>query len=103
MRTLTCLSVEAFVGAWLSALLVWAAPGLAETKLIPPGANTNQGFGRSVALSGDTLVIGSPSDDDNGAGSGSAYVFVREGLVWRVQGKLTPSDAYQIDSWETAS
>jgi len=32
-------------------------------------------FGYSVALSGNTAVIGAPFDDDNGTDSGSAYVF----------------------------
>jgi hypothetical protein len=32
-------------------------------------------FGRSVAVSGDTVVIASLGDDDNGSNSGSAYVF----------------------------
>ena len=38
-------------------------------------------FGQSVAVDGDTAVIGAYGDDDNGLNSGSAYVF-----------KLTPSD-----------
>jgi hypothetical protein len=31
-------------------------------------------FGRSVALSGTTLVVGAPEDDDNGEDAGSVYV-----------------------------
>ena len=48
-------------------------------------------FGTSVAISGETVVVGAP-----GAGSnfeGSAYVFVRSGVGWSQQQKLEASDA----------
>ncbi len=35
-------------------------------------------FGHDVALSGDTALIGANFDDDNGANSGSAYIFERD-------------------------
>jgi hypothetical protein len=50
-------------------------------------------FGRSVALEGDTALIGADGDDDGGAGSGSVYVFTRAGNTWTQQQKLTASDA----------
>ncbi len=52
-------------------------------------------FGFSVALDGDTAVIGARqhSDPDIGAGSGAAYVFTREAGVWGEKAKLTASDA----------
>jgi hypothetical protein len=46
-----------------------------------------------VAISGVTVVIGAPEDDDAGNSSGSAYVYVRNGGVWTQQQKLTASDA----------
>jgi len=47
-------------------------------------------FGTSVSISGDTVVVGAPHDDDNGKSeSGSAYVFVRSSGVWSQQAKLT--------------
>ena len=51
-------------------------------------------FGSSVAISGETVVVGAPFDD--GAAEhdqGSAYVFVRSGDVWSEQQKLEASDA----------
>jgi len=33
-------------------------------------------FGNSVSISGDAMVIGASSDDDNGSESGSAYVYI---------------------------
>ena len=49
-------------------------------------------FGGSVAISGNTTVIGAHRDDDKGADSGSTYVFVRSGDTWREQQKLIASD-----------
>jgi hypothetical protein len=46
-------------------------------------------FGFAVAVSGDTTVVGSPLDDDDGSESGSAYVFVRTGCGWSEQGQFT--------------
>ena len=58
----------------------------------------NRRFGTSVAISGDTIVVGS-NDDHAGDNSGSAYVFVRNGDIWTQQAKLTASDATQDDSF----
>jgi hypothetical protein len=50
-------------------------------------------FGVAVALSGNTLVVGSITDDVNGnVDQGSAYVFERIGNQWVEQAKLTASD-----------
>ncbi|MBL8897967.1 MAG: VCBS repeat-containing protein [Planctomycetes bacterium] len=46
-------------------------------------------FGFSVALSGDTAVIGARNE---GSGAGAAYVFTRMGGVWSEQDRLLPSD-----------
>ncbi len=56
-------------------------------------------FGWSVAISGDTAVIGAHGDDDNGPNSGSAYVFVRDPATgsWRVDSKLKASDGAEVD------
>ncbi len=61
-------------------------------------------FGRAVAISGDTVVIGAPGEDSNATGvngngadnslrnSGAAYVFVRSGGVWTQQAYLKASN-----------
>ena len=59
-------------------------------------------FGESVAISGDTAIIGAPQDDDGGNNSGSAYVFIRTGTSWSQQVKLTASDATAGASFGTA-
>jgi FG-GAP repeat protein len=56
-------------------------------------------FGFSVAISGNTIVVGSPLESTGAAFSGSAYVFTREGSVWRQQAHLTASDAGMGDSF----
>jgi hypothetical protein len=65
---------------------------LEQAKLVPSDADTNDRFGRSVAISGDYVVVGSYGDDDFGGASGSAYVFERSGTVWTETAKLTPGD-----------
>ena len=55
-------------------------------------------FGLSVSLSGDTLVVGAPTDKNPaGVETGSAYVFVRSGTTWSMQQKLLPSDGVVSD------
>ena len=51
-------------------------------KLTASDAADDDYFGTSVALDGDTAVIGAPGDDDDGIDSGSAYVFVKSGAAW---------------------
>jgi hypothetical protein len=54
-------------------------------------------FGIGIALSGDTALIGTTRDDDNGNFSGSAYVFTRTGSSWTEQQKLLASDGAAQD------
>jgi hypothetical protein len=58
-------------------------------------------FGESVALSGDTALIGAPSPSSfvGASGPGTAYVFVRSGGVWNEQQKLAPSDNEASDEF----
>ena len=66
-----------------------------QAKLTASDAATRDNFGTSVAIDGDTAVIGARYDDDNGKNkkSGSAYVFTRSGTSWSEQQKITDSDA----------
>ena len=80
-------------GHWYQSVrLVTAAPGWAHE------------FGQAVALSGDTLVVGSPGEDtavppsgrapSNGwKGGGAVYVFVRKAATWIPQAHLKASNA----------
>lgn len=60
-----------------------------QKKLVASDGAAGDYLGKSVSLNGDTAVVGAPRDDDNGADSGSAYVFVRRGSDWIEQAKLT--------------
>ena len=87
---------------------------IAQQALIT-GSNTTPGFnianrgpgdafGRAVAISGDTVVIGAPGEDSNASGvngnqadnslfnAGAAYVFVRSGDTWTQQAYLKASN-----------
>ncbi|MFN7699642.1 MAG: FG-GAP repeat protein [Deltaproteobacteria bacterium] len=64
-----------------------------QAKLTASDAARGLLFGQSVAVSGDTAVVGSNQRSVAGTYSGSAYVFVRSGTTWSQQAKLTTSDA----------
>ncbi|MCC6216133.1 MAG: hypothetical protein IT376_14815 [Polyangiaceae bacterium] len=71
-------------------------------------------FGESVALSGDTVVVGASfeasnqttvtngapgSADDSAFQAGAAYVFVRTGTTWAEQAYLKPANAQGTDGF----
>ena len=64
-------------------------------KLVPSDGRANDGFGFSVAVSGDgqTVVVGTPFDDDQGDASGTVYIFTKQanGSYLRIQ-KLVAAD-----------
>ena len=68
-----------------------------QAKLIASDGAAHDVFGESVAVDGDTAVIGARLDDDNGPASGSAYVFIRSGTTWAQQAKLAAGDAAALD------
>jgi hypothetical protein len=63
-----------------------------QVKLTAADGAEGDAFGQSIALSGDTVVIGAPHDDDKGNDAGSVYVFTRSGTTWSQQVKLTAAD-----------
>ena len=73
-----------------------------QAKLTASDAAEGDNFGRSVAVSGETAVVGASANDDAGSNSGSAYVFVRSGAAWTQQAKLTASDAAEGDNFGTS-
>ena len=66
-------------------------------------SEANDSFGWSVAVSGETVVVGAPGEDSNATGvngdqsnnaapqRGAAYVFVRNGTTWTQQAYLKPT------------
>ncbi|MEE2906684.1 MAG: FG-GAP repeat protein, partial [Planctomycetota bacterium] len=74
-------------GSWLEAAKLTASDG----------ASTDY-FGRSVAISGTTALVGAYRDDDNATNSGSAYIFEQQqDGSWLETAKLTASDGASYD------
>ncbi|MBI1293417.1 PKD domain-containing protein [bacterium] len=68
-------------------------------KIQAPDAETNDEFGYSVSISGDTVVVGAPFEDTGGRNTGAAYIFQRnQGGTdnWGQVKKIQASD-FQVD------
>ena len=77
----------------------WESSAAYSTELDPRGGASGI-FGSSVAVDGDTLVVGAPQDHESGyhwVQSGSAHVFVRSEAGWRYAAKLTREDGSATD------
>jgi hypothetical protein len=73
-----------------------ASFSIEDKVLAGDGAALDQ-FGRSVGISGPTAIVGASGDDDNGALSGSAYLF--DTTSGAQSAKLTASDAAEGDQF----
>ncbi|MFN0206613.1 MAG: FG-GAP repeat protein [Planctomycetota bacterium] len=82
-----------------------------QAYLKASNTDTLDQFGRTVAISGDTIVVGAPFEDSsatgvNGDGSlnsasnaGAAYIFVRSGGTWTQQAYLKASNTDPLDEF----
>ncbi|WP_394835917.1 FG-GAP repeat protein [Pendulispora rubella] len=61
-----------------------------QQKLAPRAEDST--FGASVALDGDTLVAGAPTEDAAESRAGAAYVFTRSGTSWSEQQRIVAAD-----------
>ena len=83
----------------------WATWNWEQQKLTADDGSDFDFFGISVAVSGDTIVVGAPGDDDKGGSCGSVYVFVRNDpsstlmYPWVQQAKLTANDGAENDEF----
>jgi hypothetical protein len=64
-----------------------------QAELVPSDGVAGDQFGTSVAISSDTIVVGSKNHSAN---VGAAYVFVRSGNNWTQQAKLLRNDTLSI-------
>ena len=84
-----------------SALLTEGVDLVEQAKLTASDGSSNESFGQSVAIDGDTIVVGVPYDAVGANGyQGSVYVFTRPAGGWSTGtqvAKLTASDG---GSWE---
>jgi hypothetical protein len=75
-----------------------------QAKLLASDRGDGDRFGWSVAVDGDTAVIGAYQDDSGTFNNGAAYVFTRSGGLWTEQTKLLASDKAKRDAfgWSVA-
>jgi hypothetical protein len=73
-----------------------------EATLYPNDPTMGKQFGHSVAIDGDSLLIGAIFDFDNGAGSGAVYAFAHNGVQWSQTQKIQPGDGLTGDSFGSA-
>ena len=64
------------------------------------GHHVSMALGGSVAVSGDTVVVGAPGDDDAGTDSGSAYVFAR--TIRQSRSREQPRAGRATRSWASS-
>jgi len=74
----------------------WDGSNWVETKITASDGAAIDEYGRSVAVSGDRVVVGAGLDDDNGTNSGSVYVYDWNGSNW-AETKITASDGAASD------
>jgi FG-GAP repeat len=72
-----------------------------EDKLAATDGAMDDHFGESVAVSGDTVVVGARLDDDKGESSGSAYVHESGTFVFggTLSGKMFCDDGLGTGTW----
>jgi FG-GAP repeat len=82
-----------------------------QAYLKASNTETNDTFGSSVAISGNSVVVGAPYEDSNAKGvngdqnnnsatwAGAAYVFIRSGTTWRQQAYLKASNTEAGDKF----
>ena len=96
---------------WSSIRSAYAA-GVTSQQAYVKASNTGQNdeFGSSVAVAGDTVVVGASGEDssttgvnsvpnESGGDSGAAYVFIRNGGIWSQQAYLKASNASARDQF----
>ena len=79
---------------WVAAVAyILAAPVINEDqKLTASDSQAADRFGASVAISGTTMLVGAPNDDDRAPQSGAVYVFDLASGSWFEAQKLLASD-----------
>ena len=89
----------------VSAAFVFVEPtagwhSMTETAILSPSDNTIGDDLESVAISGNTIVVGGPQNETVSGEPGAAYVYVRPSSGWTDMtetARLTASDAKQYD------
>ncbi|MEE8155721.1 MAG: FG-GAP repeat protein [Phycisphaerales bacterium] len=70
-----------------------------DARLTASDPGVFESFGYSVAVSGDTAVVGAQWDSELGTEAGAAYIFRPEGMIWTEMQKLLGSDQVAGDQF----
>ena len=68
-----------------------------EQKIVGNDTATNDQFGNSVSIYGDSAIVGAPYEDASGSNAGAAYIFTRSGSTWTQQQKIVGNDTATDD------
>ncbi len=72
--------------------------GLVSRTIQPSGSPPSEGFGNSVSISGNLMIIGAYLADPHGTNSGAAYIFERASSgLWQQIAQLSPADGAAND------
>lgn len=72
-------------------------------ELTPEDGQAEDLFGSSVAISGNTIIVGAQrSKTTNGIAKGAAYIFTKQGKIWQQASKLQASTGKAFDDFGNA-
>ena len=64
-----------------------------QEKIQAKGAQSDDRFGSSVAISGDYAIVGAYGEDTKGSSAGAAFFFKYDGTSWVQEAKIKATDA----------
>ena len=67
-----------------------------QIKLTAGGGASSGHFGKAVSISGDTVVVGAPDENES---RGAVYVFTNAGPTWTQQARLTATDGQASENF----
>ena len=70
-----------------------------KAKLVPIDGEEDDGFGDSVAIHGNTIIVGAEKGNYRDIDSGSAYLYNRIGNSWFLLSKLVPENSQEGDTF----
>jgi hypothetical protein len=82
-----------------AAYIVSRAGWFLAQRIVAPGASAEDFFGSSVAVAGETAIVGAPGHDGAAPNSGAAFVFSYVGGTWVLQANLTSPQALAEESF----
>lgn len=68
-----------------------------QTKITASDGAAGDLFGISVAIDGNTILVGADLHDEKAENAGAVYVYVMDNHQWQQQAKLTASDGAKTD------